>query len=222
MGRIAHDTWSSIIGVFYLGLMTNVLLALGCLPLLVLLVTTDPAYSWPLLAVAAPLCAPALAAAFATYRAHANGENSVIVTFAKAWRAVAWKALAIGLAATALVVILFVDVRMLADSALSVVAVPLLLVLAVVVVSTALVALVALSEAPQALLRDILKASLYLSVRRWYLSLISLAVFGVQAALFTGMPAFALGLTAAPALYVAWANSRYILRPVLDLGDVVA
>jgi hypothetical protein len=67
-----------------------------------------------------------------------------------------------------------------------------------------------------------LKAALYLSVRRWYLTALSFAVVGVQFALFTTMPAIAIGLTCAPALYVAWANSRHTLRPVLDLDEVRA
>ena len=80
------------------------------------------------------------------------------------------------------------------------------------------VALVALAEEPGARMRDIVKAALYLCVRRWYLTALSLAVLGVQFGLFTTMPAIAVGLTCAPALYVAWANSRYTLRPVLDMS----
>ena len=72
---------------------------------------------------------------------------------------------------------------------------------------------------PGARMRDIVKAALYLCVRRWYLTALSLTVLGVQIGLFTTMPAIAIGLTCAPALYVAWANSRYTLRPVLDVDE---
>ncbi|MFT4210819.1 MAG: ferredoxin-NADPH reductase, partial [Microbacterium sp.] len=75
--------------------------------------------------------------------------------------------------------------------------------------------LVALAEAPATRLRDLLRAGTALAVRRWYLSLVSLAVLVAQFLLFSSSPAFAIGLTAAPALYLVWANARFTLRPLL-------
>lgn len=222
MTRISHDTWATILGVVYLGLMTNFLVLVTASPFVVLLITTDPALSWPLLALAAPLSAPALTGAFAAFREFGRGEPQVVRSFLRGWRSTWRKGMLIGAAAAASVVVLLVDVRGVAALPASVVVVPMLALLTVIAVATALVALVALAEAPQAHLRDIVKAALYLSVRRWYLTALSFAVLGVQFALFTTMPAIAIGLTCAPALYVAWANSRYTLRPVLDLEEVRA
>lgn len=146
----------------------------------------------------------------------------MVRTFLRGWKATWRKGTLIGTAAAAFVVVLLVDVRAVSALPASVVVVPVLALLTVVAVATALVALVALAEAPQARLRDILKAALYLSVRRWYLTLLSFLVLGMQFALFTTMPAIAIGLSCVPALYVAWANSRYTLRPVLDLDEVRA
>lgn len=222
MKRISHDTWATILGVVYLGLMANVLVLIAAAPLVVLLITTDPALSWPLLALAVPLSAPALTGAFTAFREFGRGEPQVVRSFLRGWKATWRKGMLIGAAAAASVVVLLVDVRAVAALPASVVVVPVLALLTVIAVATALVALVALAEAPQARLRDILKAALYLSVRRWYLTALSFAVLGVQTALFTTMPAIAIGLTCAPALYVAWANSRYTLRPVLDVEEVPA
>ncbi|WP_341977583.1 DUF624 domain-containing protein [Microbacterium sp. LWO13-1.2] len=222
MKRISHDTWATILGVVYLGLMVNFLVLVTAAPLMVLLITTDPVLSWPLLALAVPLAAPALTGAFAAFREFGRGEPQVVRSFFRGWKATWRKGMLIGAAAAASVVVLLVDVRAVAALPASVVVVPVLALLTVVAVATALVALAALAEAPQARLRDILKAALYLSVRRWYLTALSFAVLGVQLALFTTMPAIAIGLTCAPALYVAWANSRYTLRPVLDLEEVRA
>ncbi len=222
MKRISHDAWATILGVVYLGLMVNFLVLITASPLVVLLITTDPALSWPLLALAAPLAAPALTGAFTAFREFGRGEPQVVRSFLRGWRATALKALAIGAAATASVVVLLVDVRAVATSPASVMIVPVLALLTVIAVATALVALVALAEAPAARMRDILKAALYLCVRRWYLTVLSFAVLVVQLGLFTTMPAVAIGLTCAPALYVAWANSRYTLRPVLDVEEVRA
>lgn len=222
MKRISHDTWATILGVVYLGLMSNFLVLLAAAPLVVLLMTTDPALSWPMLALAVPVAAPALTGAFAAFREFGRGEPQVVRSFLRGWKATWRKGMLIGAAAAASVVVLLVDVRAVAALPSSVVVVPVLALLTAIAVATALVALVALAEAPQARLRDILKAALYLSVRRWYLTVLSFAVLGVQFALFTTMPAIAIGLTCAPALYVAWANSRYSLRPVLDLEEVRA
>ena len=114
--RISHNTYATVFAVVYLGLMTNALLLLGCLPLVVLLVTTDPATSWPLLAVAAPLCAPSVAAAFTVFRDHSRGGTQVARAFFAAWRAVWRKALALGAMASALLVVVLVDVRAVAAS----------------------------------------------------------------------------------------------------------
>jgi uncharacterized membrane protein YesL len=185
-------------------------------PLVVPLFTTDPPRSWPLLALAAPLAAPALTGAFTAFREFGRGEPQVVRSFLRGWKATWRKGMLIGAAAAASVVVLLVDVRAVSALPASVVVVPVLALLTVIAVATGLVSLVALAEAPQARMRDILKAALYLSVRRWYLTALSFAVLGVQLALFTTMPAIAIGLTCAPALYVAWANSRYTLRPVLE------
>ena len=96
------------------------------------------------------------------------------------------------------------------------VAVPVLVTLAVLVVSTATLALVGVVERPRARVRDLLRAGLYLAVRRWYLTAVSLFVLGLLVALVAARPAVGLGLAAAPLLYVVWANSRYALSPALD------
>jgi len=222
MPRISHALYSNVFGIAYLGLILNALLAITCLPMIALLVTTDPARSWPLLAFAAPFCAPALTAAFAAFRAHSEKGESPARAFCAGWRATWRRALGLGAVVTAAVVVMLVDVRFFSDSAFAVVTVPLLAVLCVIVAAMGIVALVAISEAPRARLRDILQASVYLSLRRWYLSAVSLAALATQVMLFTSLPAVALGLTAAPALYLAWANARYTLRPVLDTTEVVA
>lgn len=222
MKRVSHDTWATILGVVYLGLMVNFLVLIAASPLVVLLITTDPMLSWPLLALAAPLSAPALTGACTAFREFGRGEPQVVRSFLRGWAATWRKAMLIGAGATASVVVLLVDVRAVSELAASVVIVPVLALLTAIALATALVAFVALAEAPQARVRDVVKAALYLGVRRWYLTVLSFTVLAVQFALFTTMPAIAIGLTCAPALYVAWANSRYTLRPVLELDEVRA
>ena len=221
-GLVSHETWASLIGMIYLGLIVNLLLVVSSLPLVVLLVTTDPLYSWPLLAIAVPLAAPGLAAAFRAFREHGEGGLGPIRAFVAGLRATWRRALLIGVAVAAVVVVLLVDVRMLSTTAVAVFTVPLLGVLALLAIAVGLVALVAISEVPTARLRDVLRAGLYLSLRRWYLTAASLAALAAQVAVFATAPALGLGLTASAALFFAWTNSRFTLRPVLDLDEKAA
>jgi uncharacterized membrane protein YesL len=222
MKPLAHGTYTMIAGVVYLALVTNVLLVISCLPLVLLLITTDPARSWPLLAVALPFCAPGISAAFATFREFSRAGVTPARAFLAGWRATWRRALLVGVGATAVLVVLLADLKFFAESSVAVAVVPVIGVLTVMVVALALLSLVALADAPGARLRDVIRASIYLSLRRWYLTVVSLAVIGTQVVLFASMPAIALGLTAAPALYCAWANSRYTLRPVLTIDEVPA
>lgn len=219
---VSHDTWASIIGMLYLGLIVNLLLVVACLPLVALLITTDPARSWPLLAVAAPLAAPGVTAAFRAFREHDARGLGPIRAFVTGLRETWWRAIVVGAAVAAVVVVLLVDVRMLSATPASVFTVPLLGVLVVLAVAIGLLSLVAIAEVPTARLRDVLRASAYLGLRRWYLTAVSLAALAAQAAVFATAPAIGLGLTASAALYLAWTNSRFTLRPVLDLDEAVA
>ena len=219
---VSHDTWASIIGMLYLGLIVNLLLVVACLPLVALLMTTDPARSWPLLALAAPLAAPGLAAAFRAFREHHDGGLGPIRAFVTGLRETWRRAIAVGAAVTAVVVVLLVDVRMLSATPAAVFTVPLLAVLAVLVAAVGLLSLVAIAEVPTARFRDVLRASAYLGLQRWYVTAVSLAALAAQAAVFSTAPALGLGLTASAALYLAWTNSRFTLRPVLDLDEAVA
>lgn len=211
MASVSHHTYLTIAGVVYLGLITNLLLVVAAAPLVVLLVTTDPARSWPLLAAVAPLCAPAVCGAFTAFREFGAGGTTPARAFYRGWKASWRRALPLGVVLTVALVVILVDVRFFSDSVLSVVVVPVLGVLAVVTLGTGAVSFVAIADDSRARLRDVVRAALYLSVRRWYLTLVTLLVLGTQVALFATMPAIALGLTAAPALYLAWANSRYTL-----------
>ena len=215
--RIRHETFEAVFGTVYVALMTNLLLVCACLPLVAALLTTDPARSWPLLAVLAPACAPGVCAAFAVLAAFsADRSTAVAGTFLRAWRAAFRRAIALGAIATAALVVLGVDVRAAWGHPVGAAAIPVLLVAMVLVAATALLTTVLLAERPTVRLRDAGRACLYLAVRHWYLTVVSLAVLALLQALLASRPAIALGLAAAPLLYVVWANSRFTLRSALS------
>jgi len=238
--RIKHETYSAIFQMVYLGLATNALLLIGCAPLVIGLVVTDPTRSWPLLALVAPLCTPAVVAAFAVLATTSPGDlvrgvgmtrpspanrqplvqdqrgRGVVREFGRVWLSSWRRATALGAMATAALVVLGVDVAWAFGQPIGAVMIPVLVMLMVLVVATSLLAMVALAERPTARLRDVLRCSVYLAIRRWYLTAVSLLVLGLLAALFASRPALAVGLAASPLLYVVWANSRFSLRPALD------
>lgn len=215
-----HGFYGAVFGIVSLGLVLNALLVVACLPFVALLITTDPALSWPALALTAPLCGPALAAACAVLREHGQtvdgaAHGGLVRTFLAAYRVVFARGLAVATVVTAVVTVALVDVRMMSDTAASVLVVPLLLMVALLALGTGAVAIVAVAEAPGTRLLPLLRASLYLAVKRWPLTLLSLGAVAVQGVLFASLPALALGLTASATLYLVWADGRYTLTPAL-------
>lgn len=226
--RLRPDTFLAATGVLFAALMTNLLLVVGCAPLVLGLVVTDPTRSWPVLALVAPLCAPAIVAAFAvmvaigeagTWSREADRRGApvaVLRVFGQAWWGSWRRATAVGALAVGALVVLGVDIAWCWGRAIGAAGIPVLVTLIVLVLSTALLALVALAERPSARLRDLLRASLYLGIRRWYLTAVSLAVLVLLVRIIAERPAIGLGLVASPMLYLVWAGSRFSLRPLLD------
>ncbi|HST82247.1 MAG TPA: hypothetical protein VLL08_10975 [Kineosporiaceae bacterium] len=214
--RVRHETFSAIFDLIYVALVTNLLLVIGCLPLMAGLLTTDPARSWPLLALVAPLCAPGLCAAFAVLAWYTTERSTAVFsTYARAWRASFRRATTVGAIMTGTLVVLGMDVAAVWGQPVGAVVIPLLVVAMILAVSSSLLVLVIIAERPTVRLRDALRACLYLAVRRWYLTVLSLVVLGLLETLMASRPAIALGLAATPLLYVVWANSRFTLNPAL-------
>lgn len=197
----------------YTALMTNLLLAVACSPLVLIVLTTDPGRTWPLLVLFAPLGGPALVAAFTVLRAYDSG---VVKVFWNAWHVSARPALAAATLATVALLILGVDAAWAWGRPIGAAVLPVLAVVMTVIVAATLLVLVTLAERPGVRLRDAARAGVYLAVRRWYLSLFSLLALVVFEALLAARPALAIGIAASPLLYVVWANSRFTLKPLIE------
>ncbi|UNX53728.1 ferredoxin-NADPH reductase [Georgenia sp. TF02-10] len=220
MSRVSFEGWSLVFSAVYAALVTNVLLAVACAPLLLpLAVVTEPAASWPLFLALGVCVAPALCAAAAVFRELTEeGTTTAVRTFARAWVRTLPRAVAVGAVVAVALGVLWTDAMMVGPTAAGPVLVPLFLVLGLLALATGVLTLVALAEAPAARLPDLLRAAVYLTVRRGHLTLVSLVVLGLLAAVVLTRPAIGIGLAAAPLLYVVWANSRAALRPVLPAG----
>lgn len=214
--RVRFETLNAVFDVVYVALTTNLLLLIGCLPLVAGLLLTDPAHAWVVLTLTAPLCAPGLCATFAVLAGFSTEHSTAVFsTYGRAWRASWRRATVLGAVAAAVLAGLGADARSVWGHPAGAVALPVLVVAMALVGATTLLALVLIAERPQARLRDALRACLYLAVRRWYLTAVSLLVLGLLQALAASRPAIAFGLAAAPVLYVVWANSRFTLNPAL-------
>jgi uncharacterized membrane protein YesL len=192
-----------------IALAVNLLLAVTASPLIVLLVFTNAFATWPLVAVAAVIAAPGLTAAFTAFR---RADDNPFRAFASGYRST-WKSasrLALLLVAAAAVIV--VDARFFADEPFAQAAMVVLAVVGVLVAGTGLLAFVAIAEQPSIRLRDALRTAAWCALRRWYLTVTSLAALVVFAVLFVNVPLLAVSAAAAPALYVAWTNSRFSLR----------
>jgi hypothetical protein len=91
-----QSTYENIFGTVYVGLMTNVLLAVACSPLIAALaIVRNPVASWPFFLVLSCLCAPALAGAFGCFTSLQAGGTVVLRPFWSAYRAAARRALSL-------------------------------------------------------------------------------------------------------------------------------
>lgn len=222
MVAVSHDSWSRALHSVYTALVVNMLVLVATLPLVVLLMTTNPRLSWPVLALMTPLAAPALTAAFSVFAAPVIGAKNIARAFVAGWRATWLKAMSIGGLFAGVCVVLWADIRFASDLELAVLIVPVLMILVLIASATAWLSLVSFTERPDAAVWAVVKAAIYLSMRHWVLALLSLAALAVQFVLFVTVPAVAIGVTCTPALYFAWTNARHSARAVLPPKEVVA
>jgi uncharacterized membrane protein YesL len=218
--RVPHQIYATVFNIIYLGLTTNLLVAAACSPLLAGLLFTDPARSWPLLALMAPLCAPGLVGVFAVLAAYSqDGSTAVFIVFCRAWRAALPRALTVGALSSVVLVVLGVDVAWAVAQPLGGLVLPVLVVLMALVVGTAVLTLAALAEHPSVRVRHALRVCGFLAVQRWCLTAASVGILALGQVLLAASPLLALGVASAPLLFLVWANSRVSLVPALGGGD---
>ncbi|TRY17890.1 DUF624 domain-containing protein [Tessaracoccus rhinocerotis] len=213
---VENHLFLKVSGVIYLALMTNFLMVATSLPLVVLLLATDPTGTWPFVAVAAVAAAPSLPATFSTFARYSDaGDVAVVRNYFRAWRRHAVRAWQIGALTVALCTVLAVDIAWAFGHEVGAVAIPVFATLIALVAGVALGGLVAVTERPELRLAALARAATFLMAKRWYLTLMSLAAFVVLLAITAERPAIGLGVVAAPLLYLVWANTRFTLRPIL-------
>lgn len=212
-----YEAYNRVFGTVYMLLVTGVLAVLSCAPFFAVVLFTPISETLPALALTAPLLGPAVAAASTVFGEHGSraedGTAAVARAFVRAWRRHARRAVAVSGAATAAVVVLSVDAVAAFGTPVGAVAIPVLVVLTALVVSSAVVLLTALTVRPDVPVFRLWPACLVLTVRRPWHMLVALAAWGSLAAAIGFAPALAPALLTGPVLYLCWAGATAIMRP---------
>jgi uncharacterized membrane protein YesL len=197
-----------VFGYAYTGLAANLCLAAANAPLAIaLVVVRDPGEAWPFFLLLSLTLAPSLAGAFAAFEAANGGGTAPFREFWRGWRRSLRPALAVGLAVGALVLVVGLDLATTAGSPVGALITPVLVLVAALAVAAGVLALTALATGPSGL-RALAQASVYLAVRRWPLSLLSLAALVCAAVFALAQPTLGVLLGASPLLFVAFSNAR--------------
>jgi uncharacterized membrane protein YesL len=214
MRQAFADGFLRITGALYLILMVNLLVILTTGPVIALVVATDLTRSWLAVGIVSPLLAPAVWAAFASFRAYQGGDLTIARTYLRSWQA-AWRRVGpYGLAGALLFVIVVVDVLAVAGREAAYAVVPALAIVALLATGALFLALAATEEFSTVGRLAALKVGLYYAVRSPQRSLISLVATGTWLAAVNARPVLALSVATAPVLYLIWANCRAALRPL--------
>lgn len=211
------ETFGSIFGFIYTFLAGNVLLAVANAPLvLCLALVADPAAAWPFFLALSVTIAPSLAGIFTAFKALNDDGGAVmpVAAFLRGYKRSFTRSAPLGLGAVALLLFLGVDLAII-QSMPAAVLVPLIVVVAAVTVSLAVTAIAGVVLLPEAKLKSILKASLFLVIQRWYLSLAMLVLLGIIVSAAVLQPVLGIALAPAPLLFVIWSNATYAFHAVL-------
>ncbi|WP_157548397.1 ferredoxin-NADPH reductase [Nonomuraea candida] len=209
----AQTTYERIFGTVYVGLMTNVLLAAACAPLLAALaILRDPWASWPFFLALSPLCAPALTGAFACFAALGEpGAAVVLRPFLTGYRRGGGRAALVWAGGAAAVAVLAIDTAAVWRTGWGPALVPFFATAAGLVIAVTVALLTLLAEGEPVRLR----ACLYLVARRWYLAALNVAALGLAVTVVLARPVLGVLLLGAPLLYLVWATTRFVLAPLL-------
>jgi len=209
-----------ISGVAYLILMGDVLLAAFTAPVWLVAFLTPLDQSWAVLALVAPLLAPAMGAAFVAFEAFVtDGSTAVVHSFVKGWLSLARRTLPIGAAASAAGVVIGVDLYALSGTSWGAAATPVFALAGVLVLVTLITAVAVMAVRPDITRVQALKVGLVFGVRGGLWSLVSLVVLGLFGWMLLQHPALTLITAPAPVLFVVWFNARRAITGWLDQGQ---
>jgi len=215
--HLRQESMESMFGYAYAILMTDLLLVLANLPLAVLLVVAhDALQAWPTVLLASLTLAPSLAGAFEVFRRMRGDEPArPFAAFWHGYRSRGATAALLGVATALVIGFVLYDGAVFAGTVWAPLLAPTLAVVAAWALVTCTTAVAGLVLYPQVSVRAIVKAAVYLSVRRWYFSLVALVLLGFSAAAGVVQPVLG-ALVPGLLLYVVFANAAFAFRRAVE------
>jgi len=208
---VSHETLESLFGLVYTGLMVNVALIFANLPLaFFLFAVPDPLSSWPFFLLLSLTLAPSAAGAFGCFRAmQDDGPPRPLHAFWRSYRRNLVRSFVVGLAAGAVVAVVLLDLAMFASNPLAPLIAPTFFVLGITALAVAIVALAGFALYGQASAWAVVKASVYLAIKRWYFSAMALVLIGLIAAAVLLQPILGAFLAPSLLLFAVWSNAHF-------------
>ena len=207
--NVSAETWETLWSYLHRILVLNLGITVTSLPLLGALTLVAQPWQYPVFFAALTVClGPALAAAFGYLAATDNHNRNTITEYARAYRRHALPAAARWTVTVAVLGVLVTDIGLLHDSPAGAPLVPMLAVLLVLVLVAGLISLALLPLRPELTLWRALATAAVASVRRWPLSLISLAALGAAAITVNQAPLLGLATVPGCAIILTWTNTR--------------
>jgi uncharacterized membrane protein YesL len=208
---VSHETFESMFGLVYTGLMVNVALVLANLPLaFFVFAVPDPLSSWPFFLLLSLTLAPSVAGAFGCFRAMKDdGPPRPLLAFWRSYRRNVLRSFVVGTAAGAVVAIVLLDLAVLGSNPFAPLIAPTFFVLGLSALAVTIVALAAFALYPQASAWPIVKASVYLAIKRWYFSVMALVLVGLIAAAVLLQPILGAFLAPSLLLFAVWSNAHF-------------
>ena len=195
----------------YTGLMVNVALIVANLPLaFFLFAVPDPLASWPFFLVLSLTIAPSVVGAFGCFLAMKDdGPPRPLLAFWRSYRRNAVRAFVVGLAAGLVVAVVLLDLAVLASNPFAPLIAPTFFVLGITALAVTIVALAGFALYRRASAWAIVKASVYLAIKRWYFSVMALVLVGLIAAAVLVQPILGAFLAPSLLLFAVWSNAHF-------------
>lgn len=158
-----------------------------------------------------PRTAPVLAGSYWTEA----DQDRILRPYFRAYRHLAGRSILVALPTLGLALVLGVDAAATMPQAWGAVLFPMLLVCAALAVLAFFTTLVLVTELPRARWWPTLRAGLHMTIRRWYLALLSGVVLAALIAGLIKQPVLTAVLAPSLLMYIVWANAHWSVLPLM-------
>jgi len=207
--NLRNSSWDLIWSYVHRILMVNAGVVLANLPLLAALAVVERPWDYPVFfALLSLTVGPSVAGIFAYLEQEDDraGFRELVRGYRRSFR----RAMVLWSLSVATIAVVAADIVVLHDSSVGALLVPALAMVALVVLCSAATALAGLVHRLDVRLRDLVVSALYLSVRRWWITLANAALLVVAVAIVNQAPVLGLATVPGCVLFVVWNNSRAV------------